>query len=146
MMSAGGMVGDNLGVFAIPAKETYRAVNFVRALQITCSLYLEFIKSNGLHAELEHLRERRVFLQSTWLFGEDISYPIQNKIAHAMSPETYEAGDQVPIDDYSGIGLIKQGRLQIYLNSDVFETLNPGDFSASATYFSKCRRFLRCGP
>lgn len=128
MMSAGGLVGDNLGVFAIPAKETYRAVNFVRALQIPCSLYLEFIKSNGLHAELEHLRERRVFLQSTWLFGEDISYPIQNKIAHAMSPETYEAGDQVPIDDYSGIGLIKQGRLQIYLNSDVFETLNPGDF------------------
>ncbi len=128
MMSAGGLVGDNLGVFGAPAKETYRAVNFVRALKIPCSLYLEFIKINGLHAELEHLRERRDFLQNTWLFGEDISYPIQNKIAHAMNPETYRDGDLLPIDDYSGIGLIKHGRLQIFLNSDVFETLNSGDF------------------
>ena len=128
MISAGGLVGDNIGVFQIPAKKTYRSINFVRALQVPCSLYLDFIKNNGLHADLEHLRERRDFLQNTWLFGEDISYPIQNKIAHAMNPETYLSGELLPIAKYSGIGLIKQGRLQIFLNDDVFETLNAGDF------------------
>jgi hemerythrin len=128
MISAGGLVGDNLGVFQVPANETYRAINFVRALKVPCSLYLDFIKKNGLHAELQHLRERRYLLQNTWLFGEDISCPIQNKIAHAMSPESYRADELLPIDVYSGIGLIKQGRLQIFLNDDVFETLNAGDF------------------
>ncbi len=128
MISAGGLVGDNIGVFQIPAKETYRAVNFVRALRVPCSLYLNFIRKNGLHADLEHLRERRAFLQKTWLFGEDISYPIQNKIARAMNPENYRAAELLAIEEYSGIGLIKQGRLQIFLNDDVFETLNAGDF------------------
>jgi hemerythrin len=128
MISAGGLVGDNIGVFQLPAKETYRAVNFVRALQVPCSLYLDFIIKNGLHADLEHLRERRDFLQHTWLFGEAISYPIQNKIARAMNPEKYCAAELLPIEDYSGIGLIKQGRLQIFLNDDVFETLHAGDF------------------
>ncbi len=128
MISAGGFVGDNIGVFELPAKETYRAINFVKALQVPCSLYLEFIKRNGLHADLEHLRERRDFLLNTWLFGEDISYPIQNKIARAMQPESYRADELLPIEAYSGIGLIKQGRLQIFLNEDVFETLNAGDF------------------
>jgi len=128
MVSAGGLVGDNIGMFQIAAKEIYRTVNFVRALKIPCSLYLDFIRRNGLHADLEHLRERRDFLQNTWLFGENISYPIQHTIALAMNPESYRADDLLPIEAYSGIGLIKQGRLQIYLNDDVFETLNAGDF------------------
>ena len=127
-ISAGGFVGDNIGVFEIPAQETYRAVNFVKALKVPCSIYLEFIRRNGLHADLEHIRERRNFIQNTWLFGEDISYPIQNKIAQAMNPEFYRAADLLPIEDYSGIGLVKQGRLQIFLNDDVFETLIVGDF------------------
>jgi hemerythrin len=128
MISAGGFVGDNIGVFQFSSKETYRAINFVRALQVPCSLYLDFIKRNGLLADLEYLRERRDFLQNTWLFGEDISYPIQNKIAQAMNPESYLADELLPIEDYSGIGLIKQGRLQIFINDDVIETLNVRDF------------------
>ena len=128
MISAGGFVGDNIGVFQVAAKETYRAINFVRALQMPCSLYLDFIKRNGLLADLEHLRERREFLQNTWLLGEDISYPIQNKIAQAMNPECYRADELLPIENYSGIGIIKQGRLQIFINDDVFETLNVRDF------------------
>jgi len=128
MISAGGFVGDSTGLFQMPAQETYRAVSFVRALQVPCSLYLEFIKRNGLHPDIEFLRERRDFLQKTWLLGEDISYPIQNLIAQAMNLESYPADELLPIETYSGIGLIKQGRLQIFLADDVFETLNARDF------------------
>lgn len=128
MVSAGGLVGDNIGVFQMPSKETFRTINFVRALKLPCSLYLNFRKNNGLLADLEHLRERREFLQDTWLFGEDISYPIQYKIARSMNPEKYRADELLPIKDYSGIGIIKQGKLQIFLNDDIFETLRPGDF------------------
>jgi hemerythrin len=128
MISAGGFVGDNTGLFQMPAQETYRTVSFVRALLLPCSLYLEFIKRNGLHPEIEFLKERRAFLQKTWLFGENISYPIQNKIAQAMNLESYPADELLPIEAYSGLGLIKQGRLQIFLAHDVFETLRGGDF------------------
>ena len=128
MISAGGFVGDNTGLFQTPAQETYRAASFVRALKVPSSLYLEFIKRNGLHPDIEFLKERRDFLQNTWLFGEDISYPIQNKIAAAMNLETYRAQELLPIESYAGIGLIKRGQLQIFLADDVFETLNIGDF------------------
>ena len=128
LISAGGFVGDNTGLFRIPAQETYRSIGFVRALQVPSSLYLEFVKRNGLHPDIEFLRDRRDFLQNTWLFGEDISYPIQNKIAAAMNLETYRAEELLPMENYTGIGLIRQGRLQIFLADDVFETLNVGDF------------------
>jgi len=128
MISAGGFVGDSTGLFRVPARETYRTVGFVRALQLPCSLFLEFIKRNGLHPDMEYLRERRDFLQKTWLFGENITYPILNKITRAISLATYEADEVLPIPTYSGIGLIKHGRLQIFLADDVFETLNAGDF------------------
>ena len=45
-----------------------------------------------------------------------------------MNPEKYRTDELLPIQEYSGIGIIKQGRLQIFLNDDVFETLNAGDF------------------
>ena len=128
MISAGGFVGDNTGLFDVPAKETYRAVNFVKALQMPCRLFLEFIKGNGLLAEMEYLREKREFLQNTWLFSEDISYPLQNRLAQAITKECYIPDEQIPMEDYSGIGIVKSGRLQIFLNSDVFETLITGNF------------------
>jgi hemerythrin len=143
LISAGGFVGDNAGLFEIPAKETYRAVNFVKALQVPCSLFLEFIKRNGLLADMEHLRGRRDFLQNTWLFGEDISYPIQNKIAREMTLERYRPDELIPIEEYSGIGMIKQGRLQIFLNGDVFETLITGDFFGVSNVLFKTRAIFK---
>ena len=60
-----------------------------------------------------------------------------------MNPETYQAEDVPPIDDYSGIGLIKEGRLQIFLNSDIFETLNPGDFFGVSNVLFKMRPIFK---
>ena len=45
-----------------------------------------------------------------------------------MNIENYRAEELLPIEAYSGIGLVKQGRLQIFLEDDVFETLKTGDF------------------
>lgn len=45
-----------------------------------------------------------------------------------MTIERYTPHEVIPIQEYSGIGIVKQGQLQIFLNSDVFETLIAGDF------------------
>ena len=74
IMSAGGCAGEVSGLSETAAQETYRAVNFVHTLQVPSKLCLEFVKRNGLYEEINRLQERRVFLRSTWLFGEGISY------------------------------------------------------------------------
>lgn len=128
MHSAGGIVGEASCITGGPSKETYRSVNFVHALQIPSSLYLEFVKSNGLHSYLDEVREKREFLHSTWLFSEAISFPIQNILASAMSLHSYESEEVISFEEATDIYLVKQGGLQIFLNEDVFETLNIGDF------------------
>ncbi|MDY6971566.1 MAG: bacteriohemerythrin, partial [Thermodesulfobacteriota bacterium] len=129
MMSAGGCVGDVAGLKETVAKETFRAVNFVQTLQIPCNLCLEFLKRNRLlDDDINHLQERRMLLKNTWLFGEGISYAIQDRLAREISTFAYQAGADVPLKDRPGLFLTKRGKLQLYLDTDVFDIFEVGDF------------------
>jgi hemerythrin len=99
MLSSGGVVGEDSGLTKSASKETCRAVNFVQALQWPCNLYIDFIKRNGLYEAMVELRERRAFLQNTWLLGAGISYPIQNKLAQAMTLHAYAPGQVLANDN-----------------------------------------------
>jgi hemerythrin len=128
MLSSGGVVGEDSGLTKSASKETCRAVNFVQALQWPCDLYIDFIKRNGLYEAMVELRERRAFLQNTWLLGAGISYPIQNKLAQAMTLHAYAPGQVLANDNSSGISIIKRGQVQLFLQKDIFEILKSGDF------------------
>ena len=128
ILSSGGFIGEISGLTGTPAMETYRATNFVQALKIPRSLYLEFVKRNGIYEEIVSLQEKRVFLQNTWLFGESISYPIQIELSKAIDIKTYRAGEAISMENRNRISIVKQGKLEIYLNHDVIEVLTIGDF------------------
>jgi len=125
MLSAGGIIGEMSALCNEQCKETYRAINFVQALEIPCSLYIDFIKSNGLYAEIEQLKNRE-FLQSTWLFGEAISYPTQIMIAQELVVVSYSKGQEIPLEQNSDIYMLKQGTLERILDDQVYETLTAG--------------------
>jgi hemerythrin len=133
VLSTGTLVGDDHVLQSSPVTETYRTVSFVRMLQIPRRVYSEFVQRNGLGEAISGLRERRDFLQSTWLFGERIPYPVRNNIARQMQASTIAAGSSFQPDAAPGICLIRRGKLQLLLDSDVVETLTAGDFYGASS-------------
>ncbi|MBF0449803.1 MAG: bacteriohemerythrin [Candidatus Magnetomorum sp.] len=128
ILSAGALIGEMSGLIGAPSNETFRAASFVMALRLPSNLYLNFVKQNGLYSDIEQLQEKREFLQKTWLFGEAISYPIQNKLANEMVYQSYAAGEDIPKSKISGLSVIKSGKVQRYLEDNIFETLGEGKF------------------
>jgi len=124
-LSAGGIIGEMSALSHEKCKETYRAINFVQALEIPCSLYIDFFKRNGLYAEIEQLKNRE-FLQNTWLFGEAISYPTQIMIAQELIVATYTKGQEINLEKNNDIFMIKQGSLERILDDQIYETLTTG--------------------
>ncbi len=130
-LSAGALVGELSGLHKLPSGETYRALSFVKALCIPVPLYTEFVRQNDLFAEISALAERREFLQDTWLFGEELSYPIQNKIAKVMKPV------EIPDGEFSlggtsssifSLFIVQNGLLKRFAGDSVVETLRRSDF------------------
>ncbi|MBL6945910.1 MAG: cyclic nucleotide-binding domain-containing protein [Rhodospirillales bacterium] len=130
-LSAGALVGELSGLHGLPSGETYRAFSFVKALRIPVPLYSEFVRQNDLFANISALAERREFLHDTWLFGEELSYPIQNKIAKVMTPVEIADG-KFSLDGTDGsifsLYVVQSGLLKRFINDSVLETLRKGDF------------------
>ena len=133
ILSAGALIGEISGLTRSPSKETYRAVNFVQALRLPARQYLDFVIENGIFSDIELLQDKREFLQKTRLFGEAISYPIQNKLARAMQFKDYAAGQVLPKDTKPLICLTKRGKLERYIGENIVETLVEGDFFGEET-------------
>lgn len=130
-LSSGALIGELAGLHAMPSGETYRALSFVKALRIPVPLYSEFVRQNELFTEISSLAERREFLQDTWLFGEELSYPIQNKIAKVMKPVEIPDGEFTftgPGDSLFSLFIVQNGHLKRFINDSVVETLRRSDF------------------
>ncbi len=127
ILSSGAIVGELTGVFGTLASETYRALGFVKALRISCSLYGEFVRRNQLFHDIARLMERREFLQRTWLFGEVVSIKPLNRIAREVRPHTFPAGSLVDIGPES-MGVVVRGCLERLIGEHTVGTVGPGDF------------------
>lgn len=128
ILSAGALVGEMSVLERVPSPGTYLAVNFVQTLRLPWKLYYEFVKRNKLYDNIKRLQVNREFLQKTWLFGEVVSYTIQNKIAQEIRSCKYYEGQILPREIQSAIFLIKQGKLRKFIGDDIFETLEEGNF------------------
>ncbi len=127
-LSAGGVVGEHSALSGTPSEFTCRTANCVRALRVPCRTYVEFIRRNGLLQDIQSLQAAREFLASTWLFSEGISYPVQNRIARAMRPQTLEACPEPQSVADSGIRLVRDGEVQLLFDDSPVEELSAGDF------------------
>jgi hemerythrin len=144
VLSAGAFVGESSGLTDGPSGRTYRAASFVQALEIPCCLYLDFVRANGLDADIETLRDKREFLQRTWLFGDDIAYPVHNTLAKAMIHRELGAGDEgCPGADRGELWLVRSGRLLMHRDGQTVEELRPGEFCGECCVFPTSRSGCR---
>ncbi len=100
----------------------------MQALPLPISLILEFINKNQISEQFDELEERRTFLQRTDLFGASLSYPVQNKIALALTPVHYPVGQAVSAKNLTVLNLVKKGKLERYMGDDVYGELGSHDF------------------
>ncbi|MEK6622065.1 MAG: cyclic nucleotide-binding domain-containing protein [Planctomycetota bacterium] len=132
-LSAGSLVGEFTGILEVPSLETYLAASYVRALKIPSELYYTFIQKNKLYRSMERIMDNRLFLQSTTLFGDMVSYPVQNKVAQAMSIKLYSQGEGLKSDKTQDLYLLYEGELQLCKNTQAVETIKPGGFAGEET-------------
>ncbi|MEK7733638.1 MAG: cyclic nucleotide-binding domain-containing protein, partial [Planctomycetota bacterium] len=132
-LSAGSLVGEFTGILEVPSLETYLAASYIRALKIPSELYYTFIQKNKLYRSMERIMDNRLFLQSTTLFGDMVSYPVQNKVAQAMSIKLYSQGEGLKSDKSHDLYLLYEGELQLCKNTQAVETIKPGGFAGEET-------------
>ncbi len=130
---AGTLIGEMAGLKGEPLPHTFRAESFAKALRIPSALYRRFVKLNDLWDEIERLRARREFLDTTWLFGEAMSQAVQNRIAQKLVPVAYPSGYEFAPDEDIGLNMIRKGTLARLAGDDVLETLAKGDFFGEET-------------
>ncbi len=145
ILSAGALIGEMTALDGVSITGTYRAANFVQALRLPSSLYSEFVKHNNLFHEIKQLQENRRFLQKTWLFGEVVSYPTQNKLAQAMHHEHYKQGGKFPREVHAAIFMVKSGALRRTIDGELFETLGQGHFFGEECVLFKTTSLYQVG-
>jgi len=128
-LSAGALICDYSSLLQIPITETYTTLNYVKALKIPMSLYQQFIKTNKLFDDARKLVEKRRFIGRTELLGEDISYPIQNKIISSIKVETFKKDCYLKEDETNNVlRIIVDGEVERYYKDKKIQILKRGDY------------------
>jgi hemerythrin len=133
ILYAGSLIGELSGYKEKPSKETYSACSYVWALEIPVNLYAEFVRRNNLYADIEAMQKSIAFLQDTWLFGDMVTYPVQNKIAQKLTIHSYIEGEIIPDNGEAMLVLLVEGELGIRSGATQIETITPGNFCREET-------------
>jgi len=133
-LSPGTLIGEISALMRFPLSETYVTTTFVNALEIPLSLYRYFTQKNGLLDDLTRMHEKRNFLQKTWLFGESISSPVQNKIARSIIESEYRTNEEIYTGNSAELFIIFKGSVNLYLQNQLVEILHSGDFFAEQSF------------
>jgi hemerythrin len=148
VLSAGALLGDLAGLLESEAKGTYRAASNVEVLKIPRNIYAEFVVSCDLLGAVRRKHALRQFLKRTYLFGEVVSHPMQDRIAQSM--ELWELGpdDLVP-SDHEGepqLVVVDHGSVAIFCGDTRIEGVGPGGCFGEEALFSNAKRLFtaRC--
>ena len=137
--SAGSFIGE-LDCFAgAAAPRTCRAVSNVTALRIPCAIFMEFLRRAGVEDSLRQVHGNRQILQSTWLFGEMVSFPLQIRIARAMERRFLKEDDVLAPQGKAEILLLEEGLVSVFLGARPIENLKPGGFFGEETLMRGAR-------
>ncbi len=137
-LSRGCFIGDVSFLKQTSSPGTWRAVSYAHALRLTSNLYHTFLEKHGLYEQMHTILDKSDFLRKTSLFGEGISYLVQNRIAQQMVVETYAERENIVMKGSPGLYLLKQGELQLVtLEGKYIETLHVGDVCGEERFFSE---------
>jgi hemerythrin len=130
-LSAGSLVGFYIDEKDMIATSTCRSTCHVNALEIPVDFYLNFINRYGLVNPYDQLEANTLFLNTTYLFQENISLPVSLKIAQHMTLHKVHANTTWINTDLSDLYLINSGNIKLMSNLngvELIETLKQGDF------------------
>jgi hemerythrin len=127
LLSEGSFLGEISSFTNLPINITFRAVSYVRALEIPISIFSIFVKNNGLLEKIERTKDQIEFLHTTWLLGDNISFLVQNQIATKMKYNQFPVGHVFSEKDNDTLYIISKGTLICKLGDDFIEELNRGD-------------------
>ncbi|MGL1890715.1 MAG: response regulator [Spirochaetaceae bacterium] len=136
-LSNGSFVGEISILRKIPSVGTFRALSHVKALRFSSYQYQTFLEINGLYKEMNKIINHVQFLQKTSLFGEGISYPIQNKVAQVLKSLTVSDGQIVIPETIKSLYMVKSGEIQlVHPSGHISEKLGSGTYFGEQSFFS----------
>jgi len=109
-LSCGSLIGDLEVLFELRSKGTYRALSYIEILKIPAILFKEFVNRNQLMKQIQKTQEIIKFVEQTWLLGDSISAPIQNRIAQSITVKKYKKGQKIKC---TGLMLVKKGKVEL---------------------------------
>ena len=136
-ITAGTLIGMLEGLTGDPFSGTYRAVSYIKALQIPSFLYLEFVKKNHLYQDLRKNYEKISFLQQTSLFGEIVSFSVQNRIAREMKQVRVRKGKDLSLK-MDTLAMVVQGSFDIFLMGKKIKRLKSGGYWGEDSVLFDC--------
>ncbi len=158
MLPAGSFIGFYSGYLGLHSPETYWASCNIHVLQMPSSSYQEFVARNNLYSELKRMEDNILFLQSTWLFGDVVSFPSLATISKQMQKIQLAHNYQIALfqsdkylnNPFSANGnanedmlhIIAGGEVSIKISDKEIEKLDTADFlGGDKTLLGKHRKF-----
>lgn len=135
VFSAGSLVGSYAGYLGMNSLQTYWALSNIKVLALPMKAYNEFVQRNKLHSELQRLEKNILFLESTWLFGEVVSFPILTKIARNMTLLSLEANQRIDFGKEELLYILIKGEVEFYKGDQTSKKLKGADFFVSNSIF-----------
>jgi hemerythrin len=143
VFSAGSLVGFYAGYLGMNSLETYWASSNVKVLALPMKAYNQFVQRNNLYSELQRLEKNILFLESTWLFGEVVSFPILTKVARNMTLEKLEAGTEIDFGQGELLYVLTKGEVEFHKNDQTSKKLKGAGFFVSNSIFSSSKEIVK---
>ena len=132
-LAAGALAGELSAFFSEPSPRTFRAESAIEALRIPGETYRLFIVRNGLEESVQRIRENRVILSDSRLFGEMASFTAHREIAQVMERRNVGQGQIVARDGAPSVFLLAEGEVSLRSAGVPIEIVQPGDFWGEAS-------------
>lgn len=143
LMPAGGLVGQLPLLTGSAQPFQYRALSYVKALEMPAFLYQEAVGRNQLGDRLARTESMKSRLRSLGLFAEAISEPVLSRVAEICDVRLYEEGDSVLSRDTACLEVVLSGAVECSAGGEVIELLGPGSFYGEESAVFGVPRLLR---
>ena len=137
-LSTGSFIGDTACLNDMVSTGTYRSVSHVQVLQLSKKIYQTFLQSHEMQQQVVSMQSNIDFLRKTSLFGEGLSYLVQNKIVQSMQMHRFDQGQLLLLKKADGLYLLHQGELLLQNTAgQILETLQPGNFCGEQGFLAE---------
>ena len=123
ILTPGAFIGERSGLLSIPPTRTYRSASFVNLIEIPATMYLQFIKRNGMFELMERHLDQKHYLEGSYILGDRISGNILTRIVQTVQETGLKTGEYASIGEY--LYFIVSGRIAVECDGKKIDTVGP---------------------